>query len=181
MKVEDNIGLVHHVAHALVRSGIVPQMTDDIIQDGVLGLITACRKFKENRGATFSTFAYYYIRGSILDGQRSFHKLPRKRAGQETPKSPVILSVDEITENGGDFPQANGYGQVDTQDELIYLAELLTNKRSKRIFLLRARGHTMAAIGKEFGLTSSRVSQLLKKIKEQLRETIYLKKQSVRK
>ena len=41
---------------------------DDLIADGQIGLAEAARDFDPTRGAKFSTYAYYRIRGAIYDG-----------------------------------------------------------------------------------------------------------------
>lgn len=41
---------------------------DDLIADGQIGLVEAARDFDPTRGAKFSTYAYYRIRGAIYDG-----------------------------------------------------------------------------------------------------------------
>ena len=41
---------------------------DDLICYGQIGLVEAARDFDESRGGQFTTYAYYRIRGAILDG-----------------------------------------------------------------------------------------------------------------
>lgn len=43
---------------------------DDLIQDGVCGLIGAARRYDARRGVPFSLYAKHRIRGAILDGLR---------------------------------------------------------------------------------------------------------------
>jgi len=40
---------------------------DDLISDGIVGLLAATERFDPNRGVKFETFATYYIKGAILD------------------------------------------------------------------------------------------------------------------
>jgi RNA polymerase sigma factor for flagellar operon FliA len=42
----------------------------DLVQDGVIGLIDAARRFDENRGIKFETFAERRIRGAMIDALR---------------------------------------------------------------------------------------------------------------
>jgi RNA polymerase sigma factor for flagellar operon FliA len=44
---------------------------DDLNAAGVTGLIEAADRFDPTRGVAFTTFAYYRIRGAILDSQRA--------------------------------------------------------------------------------------------------------------
>src|SRR6187455_3839125 len=42
----------------------------DLVQDGVLGLIDAARRFDEERGIKFETFAERRVRGAMIDALR---------------------------------------------------------------------------------------------------------------
>src|SRR5215471_12420815 len=42
----------------------------DLVQDGVLGLIDAARRFDEGRGIKFETFAERRVRGAMIDALR---------------------------------------------------------------------------------------------------------------
>jgi RNA polymerase sigma factor for flagellar operon FliA len=44
---------------------------DDLISDGVLGLLDSVDKFDPSRGVSFKTYAEYRIRGAILDNLRN--------------------------------------------------------------------------------------------------------------
>jgi RNA polymerase sigma factor FliA len=50
---------------------------DDLVSDGVLGLIDAIERFEPARGLSFQTFAVPRIRGAIIDGMRSMDFVPR--------------------------------------------------------------------------------------------------------
>ncbi|MDI3504033.1 MAG: hypothetical protein PWP64_969 [Candidatus Cloacimonadota bacterium] len=39
---------------------------EDLIQEGMIGLLTAWRRFDPEKGSKFSTYAYYYIKKQIL-------------------------------------------------------------------------------------------------------------------
>lgn len=61
-------GLVRSVAWTIHRKLPSHVDLDDLISYGQLGLAEAARDFDSERGAQFTTFAYYRIRGAILDG-----------------------------------------------------------------------------------------------------------------
>ena len=50
---------------------------DDLVSDGVLGLMDAVERFDPGRGLTFQTFAVPRIRGAIIDGMRAMDFVPR--------------------------------------------------------------------------------------------------------
>lgn len=50
---------------------------DDLVSDGVLGLMDAIERFEPDRGLSFQTFAVPRIRGAIIDGMRAMDFVPR--------------------------------------------------------------------------------------------------------
>ena len=61
-----------------VRSGLPPSVDqNDLVSDGVLGLMDAVDKFEPERGLQFQTYAVQRIRGAIVDGLRSSDWVPR--------------------------------------------------------------------------------------------------------
>jgi RNA polymerase sigma factor for flagellar operon FliA len=69
--------LVKYVA-GRVRAGL-PASVDqnDLISDGVIGLMDAIEKFQPERGLQFQTYAVPRIRGAIVDGLRASDWVPR--------------------------------------------------------------------------------------------------------
>ncbi len=75
-------GLVLAIARGIHRSFPSYIELDDLIGYGQVGLAQAARDFDPSRGNQFSTFAYYRIRGAILDGANQMNWLKRvTRAG----------------------------------------------------------------------------------------------------
>ncbi len=50
----------------------------DLIGLGDLGLVEAASRYDPNAGASFATFAWYRVQGSIVDGLRRSSNLPRR-------------------------------------------------------------------------------------------------------
>ncbi|HEX7476468.1 MAG TPA: sigma-70 family RNA polymerase sigma factor [Polyangiales bacterium] len=51
---------------------------EDMVAFGFGGLLEAKQRFDASKGVAFKSFAYYRVRGSILDGVRSMARLPRR-------------------------------------------------------------------------------------------------------
>ena len=62
--IESNLGLVMSVARSYRRSSVP---FDDLVQEGMVGLIRAVERFDHRRQLKFSTYAVWWIRRSILD------------------------------------------------------------------------------------------------------------------
>ncbi|MFA6639860.1 MAG: sigma-70 family RNA polymerase sigma factor, partial [Defluviitoga tunisiensis] len=51
---------------------------DDLIQEGIIGLLQSYRKYDPEKGASFNTFAMKRIKGSMLDYLRKIDWLPKE-------------------------------------------------------------------------------------------------------
>lgn len=110
-------GLVKRVARTMVRD--VPRHVsyDDLVGFGQLGLIDAATRYDPTRGVQFNTFAYYRIRGAIIDQVRREHgsdPIYRARMGARA-------AVDDLIESHA----AEGAAAADALDAARALAGLL--------------------------------------------------------
>lgn len=89
--IDESQGLVHSLAKR-IHAGMPPHIRlDDLISYGQVGLTQAARSFQAGQGSTFSTFAYYRIRGAIYDGiakmswtsRSAYQRLKAERAAGE--------------------------------------------------------------------------------------------------
>src|SRR5262245_66104720 len=89
-------GLVRAIARGIHRSFPSYIDLDDLIGYGQLGLAQAAQDFDPARGIQFSTFAYYRIRGAILDGanQMSWLKRTTVAGGAYDRMSGDVLATD---------------------------------------------------------------------------------------
>lgn len=83
-------GLVVHLARK--RQASVQHLglqidLDDLIQEGLVGLLAAARCFDPDRGTAFSTFAYPFIKGAIEDYVQSLDLAHR---GSDNPALPPL-------------------------------------------------------------------------------------------
>ena len=51
---------------------------EDLVAFGFQGLLEARLRFDASKGVAFKSFAYYRVRGAILDGVRAMARLPRR-------------------------------------------------------------------------------------------------------
>ena len=75
--IESNLGLVHTAAQAYRGRGVA---YDDLVQEGILGLMRGVERFDPARGVKFSTYAGWWIRGALIDAVRQAPaiRLPEK-------------------------------------------------------------------------------------------------------
>ena len=69
--------LVKRIAYHLMGRLPANVLVDDLIQNGMIGLLDAIDRFESGLGAQFETYASQRIRGAMLDGLRENDWLPR--------------------------------------------------------------------------------------------------------
>ena len=69
--------LVKRIAYHLMAKLPPSVEVEDLIQNGMLGLLDAVGRFEDGMGAQFETYAAQRIRGAMLDGLRENDWLPR--------------------------------------------------------------------------------------------------------
>lgn len=74
---ESHVDLVRYLALRMASRLPANVDVDDLISDGVVGLLDAVEKFDPARGVRFRTYAESRIRGAILDGLRQKDWRPR--------------------------------------------------------------------------------------------------------
>ena len=67
---------------------------EDLMADGFQGLVEAKTRFDPDKGVQFNTYAYYRIRGAILDGVRKASWMPR-RAYEQLRAAEAALGIGE--------------------------------------------------------------------------------------
>lgn len=70
--------LVKRIAYHLMARLPANVQFDDLVQNGMLGLLDAMNRYEDGFGAQFETYATQRIRGAMLDGLRENDWLPRQ-------------------------------------------------------------------------------------------------------
>jgi RNA polymerase sigma factor (sigma-70 family) len=95
-RVEAGIPFVEALARRVAAT--MPHSIDlgDLVQDGVIGLIDAAKRFEESRGIKFETFAERRVRGAMIDasegarGVRRVRRSSRRRASAWLARSRAV-------------------------------------------------------------------------------------------
>lgn len=75
--VRQHAPLVKRLAFQLMSKLPASVQVEDLIQNGMMGLLDALGKFEDGMGAQFETYAAQRIRGAMLDGLRENDWVPR--------------------------------------------------------------------------------------------------------
>lgn len=101
--IEDCQGLVRSLAIRIRKKLSSHVELDDLVADGQIGLVEAARDFDPTKGAKFSTYAYYRIRGAIYDGLSRMSwrgKSRRREIHYEQLANDVLRLENEYAEEG---------------------------------------------------------------------------------
>lgn len=158
--------LVWYVVNRIKARLPVSVSEDELFAAGMYGLMRAARSYDSTKGASFKTYAYHRIRGSILDDLRRMDFLPRsmrdraRKNGEEAP-SVVGIPTDE------DGHESLAASQVSTESEgsdmhnvLHREIDALPDKMRIVMSMYYREEMKMREIGEKLNLTESRVSQI---------------------
>jgi len=100
---ESHVALVRYVALRIASRLPANVDVEDLVHDGVLGLIDAVQKYDPARRVRFRTYAEQRVRGAILDGLRHRDWKPRtiRRSQRELDQTLARLT----TERGSDVTE----------------------------------------------------------------------------
>lgn len=104
--IEEHRGLVEGLARKVRSELDLRCELDDLVAYGLTGLLQARKRFDPARGVQFRTFAYYRIRGAILDGVRRMAFMPR--AAHRRMR--LAEATDAVAEPLGEARGATGVG-----------------------------------------------------------------------
>src|SRR5256885_17062497 len=85
--IAQHLSLVQSIAGKLKRSLGRAIDFEDLVGYGSKGLVEAAERFDPRQGAPFTTFAYYRIRGAMLDGLRTMAGTPGRTTPATAPRS----------------------------------------------------------------------------------------------
>lgn len=120
--VEENLALVHHLAHKLLSVGRRDDELDELLSAGSIGLIQAVESFDPRQGACFSTFAALRIRGAMIDARRREDHVSRTVRRKQRD---LTVARDALTARLGRPPRETEVaGQLGTTVETVRQWEL---------------------------------------------------------
>lgn len=94
--VEEHEPLVRKLALRVRTQLELTTQLEELMAYGFSGLLEARERFDPTRGVAFETFAYYRVRGAILDGVRRMAYLPRKIHAQRKAAEALDRAAEEV-------------------------------------------------------------------------------------
>jgi RNA polymerase sigma factor for flagellar operon FliA len=124
--------LVKRIAFLLLAKLPANVDVDDLIQNGMIGLLDAIERYEEVPGAQFKTYATQRIRGAMLDGLRENDWLPRNVRREMREVEAAIRQLE------------HAHGRPPSETDLA--AALGISLAEYQKLLLEARGHQLIYI-----------------------------------
>jgi RNA polymerase sigma factor for flagellar operon FliA len=121
--------LVKRIAYHLMARLPTSVQVDDLIQNGMMGLLEAISRFEAGMGAQFETYAAQRVRGAMLDGLRENDWLPRSLRRDFRRIEGAISQLEQQN------------GRAPTEAELASLLDMPLHEYQK--MLQNARGHQL--------------------------------------
>lgn len=104
--VKEYEGLVRNIAQKVRAQMDLRCELDDLVAFGFQGLVEAKGRFDASRGVQFNTFAYYRIRGAIIDGVRQMAYMPRRAHAMMRAAEALDAVAEETHEARAATPEA---------------------------------------------------------------------------
>lgn len=123
------VPLVKRIAFHLMAKLPASVEVDDLVQNGMIGLLDAMGRYEEGLGAQFETYAVQRIRGAMLDGLRDNDWMPR---GARRDMRRVEAAIHKLEHEVGRPP---------SEKELAAALDMSLAEYQK--LLLEARGHQL--------------------------------------
>ncbi len=121
--------LVKRIAYHLMARLPSSVQVDDLVQNGMIGLLDAIDRFEAGMGAQFETYAAQRVRGAMLDGLRENDWLPRSLRRDFRRIETAIAQLEQRN------------GRAPTETELA--ATLAMSLSDYQKMLQDARGHQL--------------------------------------
>ncbi|MDO6388035.1 MULTISPECIES: RNA polymerase sigma factor FliA [unclassified Uliginosibacterium] len=121
--------LVKRIAYHLMAKLPASVQVEDIIQNGMMGLLDAITRYEEGLGAQFETYAVQRIRGAMLDGLRENDWLPRSLRREMRRIEGAVHTLEQQ------------HGRQPTEGELAALLDMQLPEYQK--MLQEARGYQL--------------------------------------
>lgn len=170
-------GIVYKKAHAYFMAGAD---VEDVVQEGMIGLLKAVRKYDAAKKATFGTFAEICVTNQIISAIRSAERIKHKPLNTSVSLSrPVKTESSSSGENSsvtlGDMLSAN---PADSPEELLVIKDVayyilnngdnIFSELEMKVLNEYIKGYSCSQIAQRLGKTPKSVDNALQRTKKKI-------------
>ncbi len=144
--VERHRALVESIVRSVQNQLHMSGNTAELTAFAMVGLVEARARYDASRGVQFSTFAYYRIRGAVIDGIGKMARVPRTAVRASRAASVIDTESEHVAETRASHPDA-----PDTQQAAIDAIGLVLSRA--------ATAYSLAALAQPATTPEEDVSQ----------------------
>lgn len=162
--ITDNVKLVYYVYEKLSKNEITCRNKDDIVSEGMIGLIKAARNFDDTKGYKFATYATRCIQNEMLMFLRKLNRQVPYEISLNTPigkdKDGNELCLLDVLEDDS--------GSLDAEiDKSVFHAFMdKQNAKDRKLVAAVYSGYSQKEIAKELAVLQPTVSRRLSRLKK---------------
>ncbi|MEM7785869.1 MAG: sigma-70 family RNA polymerase sigma factor [Planctomycetota bacterium] len=176
--------IVYHLVAKIRRNLPVHYEFDDLVGYGMLGLAEAAKAFQPAKGAKFSTFAYFRVRGAIFDGisesswmnraEYHRHKLKLQQQSEQggadlgSLSRVVALEQEHLEQIAGQEEQAPYVEWLESSEILARCVNSLPMQDERLIQYIYFEGISLSEAAQRLAISKSWASRLHAKIIQKL-------------
>ena len=149
---------------------------NDLIQEGLLGLMNAIDRFQEQKDTTFYTFAITCIKRKMMSSVSATKRLKNKFLNESLP-------IDAVTDNGENYSLEYLFGDETTNPESVLInseyekrvIDVVKNKLTSfesNVFELKLSGFEYKEISEILEKDPKAIDNALQRIKSKLKEVM---------
>ena len=139
----------------------------DLVQEGMIGFLSAVYSYDKNKQTSFSTFASACIKNRMLS------ELRKSAAKRKIPKE-LIVSYDEQSQNLISHMTPEQYLISEKNSNDIVMAIEALTEREAMTFKLHLAGFSYDEISERLSVTTKAVDSALQRARKKLRKTLSL-------
>ncbi len=167
----ENRRLVYHTYKQLTKTQLILRNEDDILSEGMIGLIRAADTFDATKGKRFSTYAVKCIRNAMLQYIRKIAKYWDKEVSLFAPIAQDFdgsqLSYADVIEDGKSEECVEECAKTLIEDKIRQLPD-----GDREIMQALISGYKQKEIAAMMGIQQPTISRRIKKIQYRLRSEI---------
>lgn len=135
--------------------------TDDLVQEGMLGLLAAVYSYVPDQAASFSTYASVCVSNRIASAVRTASRLKHSPLNSYVPLS-------EATGTSCDDPEVLILAEEQAENLLAFLSSSLSERESK-VLRLHLTGRSYREIAQILGVSVKSVDNTLQRVRSKLK------------
>ena len=139
-----------------------PLEKDDLVQEGLIGLLAAINSFKSDKGTKFSTYAFICINNSVQTALSKFSRL------KDIPQSSIMPLEEDFFDN---YPAISAEDEYLAKESVSSLTDFLYEGLSRfenEVLRLYILGYSYVEIADKLGKNPKAIDNAIQRIRKKL-------------